>query len=411
VTGGLGSLGLRVARWLVERGASHLVLVGRREPGEEARKVIAECAEKGAEVRVAPADVAREEDVDRVMAMIASEMPPLRGIVHAAGVLDDGVLSQQTWPRFEGVLAPKVLGGLNLHRATEGMRLDFFVMFASAAGVLGNAGQGTYGAANAFLDGLAHYRRSRNQAAISIDWGPWGDAGMAASLGRQDQRRWADVGLSPIPPDEGLSILERLLGSGPAQVTVLPVQWSRFLAQFEAGSEPRLFAEVAREARPGASARASAAEAGNLRKRVEEAPPGKRRRVVLAYVREQVLKVLALDRSQPLDDQQGFQALGMDSLMAVELRNRLQAATGRPLSSTLAFDYPTVEAITGYVASEIFGLEPEVDEEAQRRAAEETEREAAQRSAALAELQSLSEDEAEALLLQELEANRKAISK
>jgi acyl transferase domain-containing protein/NADPH:quinone reductase-like Zn-dependent oxidoreductase/NAD(P)-dependent dehydrogenase (short-subunit alcohol dehydrogenase family)/acyl carrier protein len=410
VTGGLGSLGLRIARWLQEQGARHIVLVGRRQPSDEARKVIADCVAAGAEVRVECADVTRAEDVDRVMAMVAVEMPPLRGIVHAAGVLDDGVLSQQTWPRFETVLGPKVMGGFNLHRATEATPLDFFVMFASTAGVLGSAGQGAYGAANAFLDTLAHHRRAEGRSALSIDWGPWADTGMAAALAQSDQRRWAEVGLTPIPPSEGLAMLERLLPSGRAQVTVLPVRWPRFLAQF-GGTEPRLFADVAREVRPGAAGRSAVAESAALRKRLDETPPNKRRRVVLAHVREQVLKVLALDASHPLDDRQGFQALGMDSLMAVELRNRLQAATGRTLSSTLAFDYPTVEAISAYLSSEVFGLAPEVDEEAQRAAAEEAERDREQRSQVLAELGSLSEDEAEALLLQELDANRKVISK
>jgi myxalamid-type polyketide synthase MxaC len=349
--------------------------------------------------------VTREADVGRVMAMVAGEMPPLRGIVHAAGVLEDGVLTQQTWPRFENVLGPKLIGGWNLHRATAGAPLDFFVMFASAAGVLGSAGQGAYGAANAFLDALAHYRRAEGKPALSIDWGPWGDVGMAAALGQRDQRRWADVGIAQIPVAEGVAVLDRLLDSGGAQVTVLPVHWARFLAQFAAGSEPRLLCDLARQVRPGPAARAAA------ELRLEEAPPSKRRRLLLTHVREQALKVLALDSTLLLEDQQGFQALGMDSLMAVELRNRLQASTGRALPATLAFDYPTVEAITGYLAAEVFGLEPEGAEETEREAAEEAQREAAQRSAALAELDALSEREAEALLLEELEANRKAIWK
>jgi NADPH:quinone reductase-like Zn-dependent oxidoreductase/acyl carrier protein len=404
ITGGLGGLGLRVAEWLVEKGARHLVLVGRRGVTDGARRTIEALVASGAEVKVARADVTREEDLARVMGEIAEGMPPLRGVVHAAGVLDDGVLSQQTPRRLQAVLGPKLMGGWNLHRVTAGSPLEFFVMFSSASSVMGSPGQGGYGAGNAFLDALAHHRRREGAPALSIDWGPWGEAGMAATLGERDRRRWADMGVDFIPPSQGLAILKELLQRGAAQVMVLPVEWPRFLSQSAAGSVSSFFAALAAETRPGPSTPLARGEKADLRQRLTESPPSKRRRLLIAHVRDEAVRVLALDPSQPVDDQQGFQALGMDSLMAVELRNRLQTTAGRALPSTLAFDHPTVEALADYLATEVFRLESSAE-------AEEEQQREAQQAAALAEIEALSEGEAEALLLKELDANRRAISK
>ena len=213
ITGGLAGLGLLVARWLVERGARHLVLMGRRAPAEAARTAIREMEAHGAQVVVAQGDVAREADVQGVLAQIAGGQPPLRGIIHAAGVLDDGVLLQQTWERFAKVLAPKVEGAWNLHRLTQTAPLDFFVLFSSAAALLGSPGQANHAAANAFLDALAHHRRALGLPAVSINWGVWSGWGVAADRGVG--ARAAVQGMGSFTPEEGLHVLERVLGGGP----------------------------------------------------------------------------------------------------------------------------------------------------------------------------------------------------
>jgi nucleoside-diphosphate-sugar epimerase len=350
VTGGLGSLGLVVAQWLVAEGAQHLVLVGRRGPGEAAQTAIAEWERRGVQVQVRQVDVAHAEEVQALVAGLGAQ-PPLRGVIHAAGVLDDGVLLQQSWERFARVLAPKALGAWHLHQATEGMDLDFFVLFSSVAAVLGSAGQGNYAAANAYLDGLAWYRRGRGLPALSLNWGPWGEVGMAAQLAEREQSRRAAGGVALIPPALGVQALGYALASGAPQWTVLPIDWPGFLGRFSVGEEPPLFRRMASDATRAAVPPTREAT-GAMRRRLAEAPASEREALLLVYVREQVARVLGLDPARPLSDTAGFIGMGMDSLMAGSAeparRSELQP------SSTLMFDIRRSE-LAAYLAAILRG--------------------------------------------------------
>jgi acyl transferase domain-containing protein len=344
LTGGLGALGLEVARWMAARGARHLVLVGRRGASASAAGVIAEIERDGARVRVVSADITSADDVSRLLSTIADEMPPLRGIVHAAGVLDDGVLAQQTRDRFARVLAPKVAGTWNLHVATRDLPLDFFVLFSSVAGVLGTPGQGNYAAANVFMDALAHERRRDGLPALSIDWGPWADAGMAANVAAANRERWAARGFRLMGTGEALALFGRLLSSDAAQAVVLPRTGSGVIAA-DAGGD-------------AASSAAAAAESRTpyLLDALERARPNRRRGVLQAFVSSEARAVFGFDEAIPLDPRQGFRDLGMDSLTAVELRNRLQRSIGQVLPATIAFDHPTVDAMVRYLADVVLTL-------------------------------------------------------
>ncbi len=228
ITGGLGSLGLVSARWLVEQGARSLALVGRHEPDKKTQHSLDELRQTyEAEICVVQCDVSKRADLEKILTQIQNEMLPLCGILHEAGILDDGVTGQQNWGRFERVLAPKVSGAWNLHSLTQNQPLDFFVLFSSAASLTGSPGQSNYTAANGFLDGLAHYRRARGLQATSINWGAWSDVGMAANLhkeGQAEKNREADR----ISPTDGMLVLEKLLSEQPVQVGVLPMDWNKF---------------------------------------------------------------------------------------------------------------------------------------------------------------------------------------
>jgi NAD(P)-dependent dehydrogenase (short-subunit alcohol dehydrogenase family)/acyl carrier protein len=348
MTGGLGDLGLEVARRLVALGARHLALVSRRPADPSHAPALTALREAGAQVVTWAADISEEGQVARVLGEIAasSTLPPLRGVLHLAGVLDDGVLRLQTPERFARVMAPKVRGAWILHRLTQGLDLDLFVLFSSIAAVLGAPGQASYAAANAFLDGLASYRRGRGLPALSIQWGSWAEIGMSARLGLDEQLRRTGEGI--LPKDDGLAAFAALLGAPPAAgtVAVLPVDWPRYL-QRRTVVEPFFAALRPPAAKPSV-------QAAPFRQRLDEALPARRRPLLEAHVREQLTQILGHDAA--LQPDAGFFSLGMDSLTSIELRNRLQTSLGCPLGQTLAFDHPTLESLTDHLYRDVLGL-------------------------------------------------------
>jgi myxalamid-type polyketide synthase MxaB len=346
ITGGCGTLGLRVAQWLVDRGAKQLVLSGREQPDATAQAAIHQLQQAGAQVHVVQADVADPDSVARLIASHSS----LRGIVHAAGVLNDGVLQKLSWNRFSQVMAPKIAGAWNLHVATRNLPLDFFVCFSSIASVLGSPGQANYAAANAFLDALAHYRRCLGLPSLSVNWAPWAE-GMAT---RQplNPMRWADRGIIPIAPEQGLAVLEALLSNDVTQVSVLPVDWATCLSQTAAGTPSPLLAAVA----PAAIDRVPIA----FLQQLQTTPASDRRAFLQTRICAEVAKILGFRSPSLIHPQQSFADLGMDSLMAVELMNAIQTLLGRSISIAAALNCATVEALVDYVQQV---LDPELVQE------------------------------------------------
>jgi myxalamid-type polyketide synthase MxaB len=318
ITGGLGGLGLKTAEHLVQLGARHLVLAGRSPPSAPAQEAIDRLGSAGASVQVVLADVANSEEVGR---LVESCRPALRGVVHAAGVLDDGVLERQTAERFERVLAPKVRGAWNLHAHTRDLPLDFFVCFSSMASLLGSAGQGNYAAANAFLDALAHHRRARGLPCLTVNWGPWAEVGMAARLSLAGQ------GVEKIEIADGLQVLGDLLRParhwGSAQLGVWRVHWPAFRRQLPPGDVPPLLNTFLRTSAPARTA----ASAGEFLRRFQAAAEGERPGVLESEIGKELLAVLGQAATYQVRPSQLWAELGLDSLMMVDLKNRLEAMT------------------------------------------------------------------------------------
>ncbi|WP_455713314.1 type I polyketide synthase, partial [Streptomyces smyrnaeus] len=352
ITGGTGTVGGLVAEHLVRsRGVGHLVLVGRRGPEAPGARDLAErLTGLGADVRLVAVDVADAGAVDELVAGI-DPAHPLTGVVHAAGVLDDAVLSAQSPERLARVWAPKAAGALNLHRATADLPLSMFVLFSSAAACLGNGGQANYTAANAFCDALAAHRRAAGQPGVSVGWGLWDEAsGMTGHLTEADRARLSRSGSMPLTTEQALALLELALRHGDPYLLAAHLN-RRALVAFGGGG-----------AASGPQRRAAARETGGaggaavgteLADRLAELEETGRLEVLLGVVADCAAGALGHRSADELRVEASFKDLGFDSLTAVELRNRLSAATGVRLPATLVFDYPTPQALAGYLVTRL----------------------------------------------------------
>ncbi|MGY0056309.1 SDR family NAD(P)-dependent oxidoreductase [Streptomyces sp. LZ34] len=344
VTGGLGAVGRHLARWLAKHGVPRLLLTSRRGPDDPRHaEIIAELAALGAEVDVVACDVADGTALAEVLGGVGRELP-LRGVVHCAGLLADGVLAEQTPERFAEVLRPKVAGAANLHRLTADAPLDLFLLVSSAAGVVGNAGQSNYAAANVFLDQLAHHRRALGLAGVSVSFGAWSGAGLAAE--HADLERMAGAGYRALTPDQACELVELSLSRRAPHL----VAWAL--------DRPRLRDTLARDGGPAALWRTllpapravrDGSEPTARLARLVRLPEAERAERVLSLVREEASRVLGLRSPDAIRPDQPLRELGMDSLMAVELRNRIGARLGSRLAATVLFDHPTTARLADHL--------------------------------------------------------------
>jgi NAD(P)-dependent dehydrogenase (short-subunit alcohol dehydrogenase family)/acyl carrier protein len=370
VTGGLGGLGLQVAHWLAEHGARHLVLIGRRglppqvmtaapDPQFGATlEAIRHIEALGATVTVLAADVASHADMAALFARFGADLPPLGGIVHAAAALSSAPLAALAWPDVAAMLHPKVAGTLVLHELSAGLDLDFFVLFSSTTALLGAQGLAHYAAANAFLDAFAAYRRSLGLPALSINWGTW-NVMRAASV--TERQRAAEVGLQQMPAEQALALLGDFLAAPPQpQVVIAAVDWAMLKPTYEARRRRPFLAAVGLPAgRPASlqmadpAARAADLPAQTLAIQYQAAHPQDRRDLLIAALRQAVAKVVGLADPRAIDLHQGLFEMGLDSLMSVELKTRLEREVGQALPPTLTFNYPTIHDLATYLEQEI----------------------------------------------------------
>jgi acyl transferase domain-containing protein/acyl-CoA synthetase (AMP-forming)/AMP-acid ligase II/acyl carrier protein/short-subunit dehydrogenase len=366
ITGGWGDLGLKVMQWLIEEGAKNIVLLGRSEINSEKNAIIQSLQQKGANITTFTLNIADRTQLQQIFTEIKNSLPPLRGIIHCAGIIEDGTLKNQSWDSFDRVFQGKLQGAWNLHQITSNLDLDFFILFSSIASLFGSPAQANYTAANAFLDALAHNRDRMGLPATTINWGAWSKIGMAS---RQQNRELGIRGINSIEPDTAIEILSQFLHRMPTQIGVAAIDWHKFNPNFDRST---FFAEFSDD-----------------RETQIETIPDNDKSQILAKVRRDVAFILGIKDMETIEVDRGFTDLGMDSLNSLELVAKLQHSFNYKLPSTLPFDRPNITSIVDYLSEKLL---PEP------LATVETTIENVTRT-----IQELSEEEAEFLLLTELE--------
>ena len=352
VTGGLGGIGCAVAQWLADRGAGTIVLNGRRDPDPEALEVIEGLRGNGVRVEVELADMTDTAAIDAMLERMDAKLPPLGGVIHSVGVLSDAALNNQNWESFQRVLWPKVIGAWHLHRATIDRDLEMFILFSSRVGVMGNPGQANHAAANAFLDQLAGHRRALGLPGQAIAWGAWSEIGEAAEQKERIERRRAALGGRWFTPQQGIKALDKLVRQDITTSVVMSMDWSVFGEAVV--DRPALVEDLLSTASEDGVEAITSSE--DVLSRLRGTPAGGPEEVLVSFVQREVQAVLRLPATPPPNV--GFFDLGMDSLMSVELRNRLNRALAGEysVSNTAVFDYPNAAALAKHLAGELTGV-------------------------------------------------------
>ena len=365
ITGGLGSLGLAVALWMVGKGVRNLVLVGRSSGSTYSGTVVRDLQGEGVRVLVQNADISEPSQLTRVLSKVRETMPPVRGIIHAAGVLDDRLLSNLNDESFLHVLAPKIQGAWNLHTQTSALPLDFFVLFSSIASITGSPGQANYAAGNAFLDALAHFRRSQNLRATSINWGPWGEVGMATRQSRP--RAVASRAITPIPVTQGLMALDRILETDPIEVVVVSAAWAELARSFGGRESMSLISDLLDDDATSLKEETKEAASKELisRKVLMTLDPAERHALMLAHLQKSLAEVMGLEGAT-LDPEESLNNLGIDSLMALEVQHSLETSLRLKLPMEILMGMPSLNELSRRLLALLTANERETPQETVR---------------------------------------------
>ncbi len=354
ITGGFGGLGQLAAQWLIEQGARSLIFVGRRDAPDAVQKTMNQYETQGIVCHTIIVNISDPTAVTSMFSDIAITLPPLKGIIHAAGMIDDGAINQLNRQRFKKVMAPKVQGAWNLHEASKSLDLDFFVMYSSISSLLGTPGQGNYAAANMFMDSLAHYRHALGLPAISINWGAWERVGMAAKLSDAVMRQRELRGALSIDPESGMEILARLLTLDTPQMAVCHVRWPDYVNKLPAKKDFPFYdiIRTGKESKP-ASLKSEKSQrkttASDLLSQCADAAIETHPDIVQNFLKDWVKRLLGISSEQLQDTSMSLMTLGLDSLTAIELKNRLDKALKRSLPPAIIFEHNSIESLTGYL--------------------------------------------------------------